>query len=582
MEALSVFEELKTLVINHITQIYPEQDAEQLSKRLIDAMGIDGNCKQPMYHQDLWTEEDIAVITYGNSFLRDDETPLDTLWHFLSNYLHDSISIVHILPFYPYSSDDGFAVKSYTSVSEEYGDWHDIEHISGEFKLMADLVINHCSGQSDWFEQFKRGELPGKDYFYCASPDADLSEVVRPRTSPLLREVSTPQGSRHVWCTFSHDQPDLDFSNPDVLIEFVRIIRFYLERGIRIFRFDAIAFLWKEPGSSCINLPQTHEIVRLLRTLIEHHDIDAIIITETNIPNRENLAYFGNANEAHLIYNFPLPPLLVNTMVTGNSHALKNWLMSLPPAMSGTTYFNIIASHDGIGLRPGEGLLSEDQISDLVKTMESFGGLISWRAQGNGIDKPYEINITLFDAMKGTIAEGPDEWQEQRFICLHAIMLGLEGLPAFYIHSLLGSQNDYEKMKLTNNFRAINRKNWHIEEIEELLATDTHHSRILKELQRLIALRRKQPAFHPNATMFTLHLGDEVCAVWRQNRTREQSIFAISNVTKYEHRILLTSVNLTVTDSWTDLISGEEITEEQTELLLRPYQTVWLSNVVNT
>ena len=578
MNLSSYMDELRTRVISHVTQIYTEQDLEELSSRLITAMGLDEKLSIPEHHKNHWNETDIAVITYGNTFARDNETPLDTLYHFLSEYLKDTISIVHILPFFPFSSDDGFAVIDYTQVNDAYGDWDDIIHISSEFKLMSDLVINHCSGRSRWFEQFKAGEEPGKHYFFTISPDVDLSAVVRPRTSPLLREVPTPEGEQFVWCTFSHDQPDLNFSNPDVLLEFVNVIRLYLERGVKIFRLDAIAFLWKEIGTNCINLPQTHEIVRLLRTLIEHHTPDAIIITETNIPNRENLAYFGNANEAHIIYNFPLPPLLLNTLVTGNCHYFKNWLMSMPPAMMGTTYLNFIASHDGIGLRPVEGLLSEEEIGELVAAMESFGGYISWRALDNGENKPYEINITLFDALKGTIEGGPDEWQEPRFICAHTIMLALEGIPAFYVHSLIATENDYEKFRNTNNNRAINRHCWELDYLETLLDDGTHHSRILNELKRLIAIRRKQPAFHPNATQFTLHFGDHICAFWRQNLRRDQSIFAISNITNKEQVIILADINLTVTDNWMDLISGSEITENQTEMVLKPYQSVWLSN----
>ncbi|MEM7027597.1 MAG: alpha-amylase family glycosyl hydrolase, partial [Pseudomonadota bacterium] len=428
------------------------------------------------------------------------------------------------------------------------------------------------------FDQLKTGKSPGKDYFVKVDPDIDLSEVVRPRTSPLLRKVATDEGDIHIWCTFSHDQPDLNFANPDVLLEFVNIIRIYLEQGVRIFRLDAIAFLWKEPGTNCINLPQTHEIVRLLRTLIEHHTEDAIIITETNIPNRENLAYFGNGNEAHVIYNFPLPPLLLNTLVTGNSHYLKNWMMSMPPAMMGTTYFNFIASHDGIGLRPIEGLINEQEINDLVSCMEDFGGKISWRALDDNVNKPYEINITLYDALKGTVTKGADEWQKERFICAHTIMLALEGIPAFYIHSLLATENDYVKFSNTNNNRSINRHNWQVDELEKELNTNSHHLQILTELKRLIAIRKKQPSFHPNATQFTLHLGDEIVAFWRQNRKRDQSIFAISNITDKPQQLNLADINMTVTDDWCDLISATMITDDQKELTLQPYQSVWLSN----
>jgi sucrose phosphorylase len=571
-------DELRTRVINHISQIYPEQNAEKLATRYIECMGLDQHFEEPSQHTNHWNEKDIAVITYANTFLHENETPLHTLKNFLTEHLKETISIVHILPFFPFSSDDGFSVIDYTLVNDSHGGWEDIENIASEFKLMSDLVINHCSSRSRWFEQLKAGESPGKDYFFQASPEDDLSIVVRPRTNPLLKEVMTPEGELYVWCTFSHDQVDLDFSNPDVLFEFIKIVRLYLERGIKVFRLDAIAFLWKEVGTNCINLPQTHEIVRLLRTLIEHHTSDAIIITETNIPNRENLSYFGNANEAHMVYNFPLPPLLLHTLLTGSCKHLKTWLMSMPPAMMGTTYFNFIASHDGIGLRPVEGLLSEDEIQNLVATMESFGGYISWRALDNGENKPYEINITLYDALKGTEENGPDEWQKERFICAHTIMLSLEGIPAFYIHSLLATENDYEKFKHTNNNRAINRHNWQLDFLDSLLASDTHHAYIFKELKRLIALRKLQPAFHPNATQFTLQLGEAICGVWRQNLTRDQSIFAISNVTDREQQIILSDINLIETDQWVDLISGGEITVDQTELILKPYQSVWLSN----
>ena len=572
------YTELHGRVVNHLDQVYDHLDNNDLAHQLLSAMGLDEHIEMPEPHKSYWDESDIAVITYGNSLVREGEKPLQTLHRFLSEQLSDCISIVHILPFFPYSSDDGFAVMEYTQVGDLFGEWSDIQRISNSFKLMSDLVINHCSARSRWFEQLRQGEAPGKDYFISVSPELDLSEVVRPRTSPLLREVHTPEGTEHIWCTFSHDQPDLNFANTEVLLEFTRIIRLYLDFGVKIFRLDAIAFLWKELGTSCINLPQTHEIVRLLRTLIEHHSPDAIIITETNIPVRENLTYFGNANEAHMIYNFSLPPLLLHTLVSGNCQYLKTWIMSMPQAIPGTAYLNFIASHDGIGLRPAEGLLEDSEIDELISAMEDFGGYISWRALANNVNRPYEINISLFDALKGTLTHGPDQWQEQRFICAHAIMLALEGIPAFYIHSLLATGNDYEKLKNTNNNRAINRHNWEADELLELLSTDSHHTRIYQSLKRLIAIRRKQPAFHPNAQQTVLHLGDGIFAFWRENHDPQQSIYSISNITDQPMDIIVTDINLTPSGHWRDLISGLEIDSGDTEarFLLQPYQTIWL------
>ncbi|TNE83561.1 MAG: alpha-amylase [Gammaproteobacteria bacterium] len=574
------YEELHNRVISHLDQIYDWQENQQLAHQLLAAMGLEQHFSVPEPHKSHWNERDIAVITYGNSLLREGEVPLQTLHQFLTEHLSDSISIVHILPFFPFSSDDGFSVMEYTQVGDQFGNWPDIQRIAGDFKLMSDLVINHCSARSRWFEQLKQGEEPGKNYFIRVPPELDLSEVVRPRTSPLLREVHTPSGTEHIWCTFSHDQVDLDFANPEVLLEFANIIRLYLEFGVRVFRLDAIAFLWKETGTSCINLPQTHEIVRLLRTLIEHHTPDAIIITETNIPVRENLSYFGNANEAHIIYNFSLPPLLLYSLLSGNCHYLKTWIISMPQAIMGTAYLNFIASHDGIGLRPAEGLLEDCEIDELISTMEDFGGYISWRALAGNINRPYEINISLFDALQGTLAHGPDRWQEQRFVCAHTIMLALEGIPAFYIHSLVATRNDYEKLQNTNNNRAINRHNWDLDELLELLSSDTHHSRVYRELKRLIAIRREQPAFHPNAGQTVLHLGDAIFAFWRDS-PGHQSIYSLSNITDQIQEITIADINLTPTGDWKDLISGKKIRSNDpgSRIELQPYQTLWLNHI---
>ncbi len=565
-------------VKNYLGFVYPGSDIESLALKLLMAMGLQEEIVAPKSHHNNWDERDIIAITYGDSFNQPQECPLKTLLLFLDTYLADTINSVHILPFYPYSSDDGFAVIDYRIVNDSLGDWRDINAIAKRYKLMSDLVINHCSSRSGWFENYKQRKEPGKDFFFEASVTEDLSQVVRPRTSDLLMKVQTLDGERHVWCTFGHDQVDFDFRNPAVLIEFVNIIRFYLEQGVKLFRLDAVAFIWKEIGSDCLNLPQTHEIIRLLRALIEYKDPHAVIITETNIPNRENLAYFGNANEAHVIYNFSLPPLLVHAMITSNCHYLKNWMMSMPPAQNGTAYLNFIASHDGIGLRPIEGILSESETDQLVNTMQSFGGQISWRALDKGRSKPYEVNISLFDAMRGTV-KGPDCWQVERFMCAHAIMLALEGIPAIYIHSFLATGNDYEKLEHTGRNRSINRHKWDFAALESLLAdNESQHAVVLSRLKQLINIRTRQPAFHPNATQFTLHLGDSVFAFWRQSQNRDQSIFAINNISDQPQVVPLCELNLIELDKWSDLISGQEYVDLDKSLELVPYQTVWLTN----
>ncbi|MBF7072894.1 sugar phosphorylase [Glaciecola sp. MH2013] len=588
----SVLSAFQQKVKHHLEVIYdgilPQDELDNLVPLLMSKIGISSeeDCHYPTPHKNRWDESDIIMITYGDSVIKQDnnnefaqiEKPLFTLKNFIDEYLSSVVSHVHILPFFPYSSDDGFSVIDYSSVNQSLGDWEDIESIAKDYGLMTDLVINHCSARSQWFQNFIAQEGAGHDFFFTASPDDDTSLVVRPRTSDLLKEVETAAGIKHVWCTFSHDQVDFDFRNPKVLVAFVDIIRLYLEKGTKVFRLDAIAFLWKIVGSTSINLYQTHEVVRLIRTLVEHVAPNTIIITETNIPNRENLTYLGNANEAHAIYNFSLPPLLLHTLVSGDCTYLKSWMMSMPPAQNGTSYFNFIASHDGIGLRPAEGLLDTAELNTLAACMQSFGGKVSWRMAEGGKQKPYELNIALIDALKGTL-DGEDEFQLSRFICAHAIMLGLEGIPGIYIHSLIATPNDEEKVINTGQNRGINRHRWDINELTKLLANaESMHAKVLSKLSMLIRIRKSQPAFHPNATQFTLQLGKQIFGYWRQSSDRQQSIFCISNISNETLSVRLSDINLIENNMWYDLIEEKTIQHDQEELFFSPYQTMWISN----
>lgn len=573
--------DLAQRVAQHLASIYRDGHVDSamadLAAELLAAMRLEPDMQPPEPYRNYWDQCDALVISYADSVQREGEAPLKTLKHWLDQYAEGLLTGVHILPFYPWSSDDGFAVVDYLQVKESHGTWDDVLAIGAKYDLMADLVINHCSAASEWFRNFLQNREPGRDYFVTAQPQDDLSLVVRPRTSPLLLEVDAVDGRRRVWCTFSHDQVDLNFRNPEVLKRMVEIVRYYLDRGVRIFRLDAVAFLWKESGTSCLNLRQTHEVVRLLRTLVEHARADAMLITETNIPNQQNLSYFGNSNEAHCIYNFSLPPLLVHTLVTGDCTHLKQWMMSMPPTLDGTAYFNFIASHDGIGLRPAEGLLSDDELQVFINTMRRFGGQVSYRALEGGESRPYEVNIALFDALQGTV-DGPDGHAIERFVCAHAIMLALEGIPGIYLHSLLGTRNDYERLEKTGNKRAINRRQWRFEELEALLADEaSSHATVFAAIKALLSIRRCQAAFHPNATQFTLHLRNELFGFWRQSADRRQSVFCISNVSDQPQLLHLTDINLIEAQQWSDLISGEDCASS--ELLLEPYRTVWISNL---
>jgi sucrose phosphorylase len=524
-----------------------------------------------------FSQADCLLISYGDSIIGGSRPALQNLKQFLERQCQDLIRCIHVLPFQPFSSDDGFSVIDYLELRKELGSWQDLEVLASDYKLMVDLVINHVSSESEWFQAYCRGELP--DFFIEASPDDDLRDVVRPRTTPLLRPTQTSEGMKYVWCTFSHDQIDLNFANPKVLVEILKVISFYLRKGARAIRLDAIGYLWKRPGTSCIHLPETHEVVRLIRNICQYLAPGTLLITETNVPNQENLTYFGNRNEAHGIYNFSLPPLLVHALLSGESKYLKQWMMSMPPSPDGCFYLNFTASHDGIGMRPAEGLLSDEEQLEMIETIRRHGGLVSTRQAADGSERIYEVNISLFDALQGTI-DGPDDLGVERFLCCQTVMMGVEGIPAFYIHSLLASSNDYEYVKKTGRNRSINRHQWDVDELESSLAdASSRHALVLKELLRRIEIRSRQPAFHPNATQFTLQLNPEFFAFWRQSRDRSQSIFALHNLTKSTQQLRLADLNLISVDHWTELLSENSLDDHEGEIVVSPYGCLWISNL---
>lgn len=565
---------------HHLSNIYPD-DADNISKSILSLLEKYSTLA-PVEKADFWNEKDVLLITYGDSIIEKDKTPLKTLSDFLNEHLTDSISGVHILPFFPYSSDDGFSVIDYRKVNPGLGDWDDIKRIADKFNLMVDLVINHVSRESLWFYDFVANQHPASEYFIELPPDTDTSQVTRPRNSPLLVPVNTHRGTRYLWATFSEDQIDLDFSNPNVLLEFIDILLFYITHGAQLIRLDAIAFLWKELGTNCIHLKQTHEVVKLLRDIINHIAPGCILLTETNVPHKENLSYFGNGDEAHMVYQFSLPPLVLHALNRGSAIYLEKWAASLSPLPERCTYLNFTASHDGIGLRALEGILPQHEIDGLIESMQRFGGFISMKANPDGEDSPYEINISLFDAMQGT-RRGTDQWQIDRFICSQAIMLSMQGIPALYIHSILATPNDLHGVELSGRTRSINRKKWDYPELQSLLNShNTPNHEVFNELKRIIKLRRGEPCFHPDSEQEVVEVSRGIFSILRQQQNSERKLLALFNVTTVPQQITIAGkAELSDNTNWYDLVSGESIDNILPLTTLQPYQFMWLVNENN-
>lgn len=520
-----------------------------------------------------FSERDVTLITYGDSLWRDGEKPLQTLAYFVDRYLAGLISTVHILPFFPYSSDDGFSVIDYKAVNPQLGDWEDIRRLTQSVNLMADLVLNHASAKNEWFQRFLADDPAYSGLFMTASPDDDLRAVVRPRTSPLLTPFQKANGETvHVWTTFSADQVDLDFRDPKTLLRMVDVLLFYVEQGARVIRLDAVAFLWKEIGTSSLHLPQTHAAVQILQAVLTAAAPDALLITETNVPHAENITYWGDGyNEAQMVYNFTLPPLLVYTMMAEDSTLLTGWVNTLQPPSPETTFFNFTASHDGIGVRPLENILNPETIQALLRHVEARGGRISYKNNPDGSQSPYELNITYVDAISNP-AYSP-ELQVRQFMVSQAIMLALAGVPAIYIHSLLGSHNDLDGLEKLGYNRAINRAKLSVEMIEaELIKPDSFRAQVFNAFQQLIQTRIQQPAFHPNARQTALDVQNKtVFALLRETEDHAQRLLALYNITAQPQKIALAGYDFS---NSTNLLTGKRL--EGDEISLEAFEVAWL------
>ncbi|MCU0845328.1 MAG: sugar phosphorylase [Spirochaetes bacterium] len=563
-----------------LCSIYGEKAAGDVMEKLLNLIETHmAAC--PARQGKRWSEQDVILITYGDSITDPDEQPLQTLYRFMNTYLREQFSGVHVLPFFPYSSDDGFSVLDYRRVDPRLGDWDDISRIGENFDLMADLVLNHISRQSAWFRDFMDGRGRRKDYFIELDPDRDVSMVTRPRTHTLAVPVETREGVKHVWATFSEDQIDLNYGNPDVLLEMIDILLLYVRKGARFIRLDAIGFLWKRHGTSCIHLPETHEIIKLFRDVLEVVAPQVVLITETNVPEKENLSYFGAGDEAHMVYQFSLPPLLLHALQKGTSRYLREWAQKMADPPPGCTYLNFSTSHDGIGLRPAEGLLPAEEIADLVETIRAFGGHVSMKSDGTGNSSPYEINSSLFDALMG-FQKDRDQWQIPRFFCSQIINLSLKGIPAIYIHSLTATPNDQKKVERTGAARAINRHQWDYRQLKDLISNpQTPNGVVFSEFRRLLRNRRFQMAFHPEADQEVLDLGDSLFGVRRTSLTGNQEIVAVSNLTDITRELPLKDIQkIKPYQSFYDLISRRDIDGSMTRLRLKPYQSVWLTVLI--
>jgi len=572
-----------SVLVGHLEFLYGEEQARTTLSHLEDLVRswserIEERAPHPL------TEKDVVLITYGDSIHESGERPLETLADFLTRHVGDVVNTVHILPFFPYSSDDGFSVVDYRAVDRSLGDWDDVRRIGSELRLMIDGVINHVSAESDWFKAFLGDNPMYREYFTVIGTDTDTASVFRPRMSPLLTPVHTAAGPRLVWTTFGPDQVDLNYRNPAVLLAVIDTLLFYVAQGARMIRLDAIAFIWKELGTSCIHLPQTHRIIQLLRAVLDSVTPDVAIVTETNVPHDENVSYFGDGtNEAHMVYNFALPPLMLHAFHTGNTRVLSSWAADLDTPTDRTTFLNFLSSHDGIGVGGARGMLADDEMDQMAERVEQLGGSVSHKDNGDGTQSVYELNINFLDALEDpALPDVGTALVARRFLASQAIMLSLRGIPGIYVHSLLGSRSWSEGVDQSGNPRAINREKLSRETIEaDLSNQDSLRHHVLRGYRHLLARRASHPAFSPEADQYVIPVDASVFALLRVDRGDRGFVLCLHNVSLTECSLHIDTTAMPLPESieLIDLVGGDLFLLEDRTLSLRiePYQTLWLT-----
>lgn len=549
-----------------LSQVYPEPRTEWLLARLQERLGAGEDGQREL------TQQDVLLIAYADHVQHPDYLPLRALHRFCTEQLEGMFSTLHILPFYPSSSDDGYSVTDFRSVDPRYGSWGDIERLHGDFQLMFDLPLNHVSASHPWFHAFLTGDETYRDYFITLPPDTDVSRVVRPRSHPLLSKFHTSQGARYVWTTFSRDQIDLNYANPEVLREMIEVLLTYTGRGADYIRLDAVGFLWKQAHTRSLHMPQTHLLVQIMRAVLDIAAPQVRLITETNVPSRENIAYFGDGqHEAQLVYNFALPPLLLHAIHVKDAQVLSEWAATLSTPSSETTFCNFTASHDGIGLRPVEDILNRNQITDLTTRVQERGGVISYRSNPDGSLGPYELNISYCDAVSDP---GDDPvLSVRKFMLTQAIMLALPGVPVVYFSSLLAAPSWPEGVSQRGYNRAINRQKFSAQEgdggltLAQLQTGASRADYALRSYRRLLLIRRREPAFHPQAPHRILYLNPAVFCLQRTDRENVSTILALHNMSGSHQACQLPA------GSWQSFITGEAYTGT---VELPPYHFRWL------
>lgn len=543
----------------------------------------------PQTRPEAWFDEkDMILIAYADMVQDGDGKPLKALASVLKAMHRRDVAFgtIHILPFYPSTSDRGFAVTDFNQVDPRFGTWEDIGEIGESHKLMFDAVLNHASSKSPAFVEMLSGNPDYAEFAVTFRSPGELTGeqramIRRPRTSDILTRFDSIEGPLWCWTTFSSDQIDLNYRNPKVLVSVVATLLEYVRRGANLLRLDAVTYLWDEPGTPGANLAQTHEIIKMLRDILDAAAPHVALVTETNVPHVENVSYFGDGrDEAQMVYNFALPPLVLHAFYREDATVLSQWAAALEYPDSGATFLNILDTHDGIGLPGASGILPPAEIDFLIQRARRNGAFVSYRSGENHRDVPYEINATWYSALNMDNSGEPRCLQVTRFVASRSIALALRGVPAIYMHGLVGSRSDIQAAIKSGSKRDVNRatlnQEWLLSQLGE---RSSKLCMIRDELGRLLEMRVRSRSFHPNGGQRIVEIHRQVFGVVRTAPDGSEMVLCLTNVSGNPLSLRIDLEGLGLEDTqWYDLVDGRGwmANSDVLHIEMTPYDVAWL------
>lgn len=513
------------------------------------------------------------------------------------------LTYLHLMPLFlspEGNSDGGYAVSSYRDVDPKLGTIRDLSGLARELRavgisLVLDFVFNHTSDEHAWAKAALAGDPEHQDY-YLMFPDRQMPDAYERTLREIFPEQRPgsftwrPEIARWVWTTFNSFQWDLHYANPDVFRSMAEEMLFLANQGVEILRLDAVAFIWKQLGTSCENLPEAHQIIRAFNDLARVA-APALLFKSEAIVHPDDVASYIDWHECQISYNPLLMALEWEALATRDVRLLRNSMRERFRIAPDCAWVNYVRSHDDIGWTFDDGDAGRLGINgyDHRRFLNAFyvGRFEGTFARG----LPFQENPRTGDArITGTAASlagleralhdgsAPEvELAIRRIVLLYSIAISIGGIPLLYLGDELGTLNDYgyrTDPPKAGDSRWVHRPAADPRRLAQRNDPSTPAGRIFGSLRRLIELRKGHRAFAGSATEVIDTGVDHVFGYVR--RHDGEHVLVLANFTEREQRVDANQIRLYGLDyTFTDLAADVAITLQH-DLTLEPYQFVWL------